>query len=278
MALNGLANLKRSLSAKLNLIAAGSWRGIGRMFRVMTISELSQPTLFSETELPLTRSAAGFRAKTLAMLANGLALKVRDLVCGRNTPVSLASYDPASSSWKTSQACLVSGWEPYSETFPRSGMMLSGTVYQLQPLAPLTGETACGLWLTPQTGDGRACLTGTQNQLMLAHQVMQWPTPTVDSATTRSSRYAQGGMPLTMAVQIWPTPTQRIWKGGGQAMTRPDGKSRMDMLDWAVEHQSGGRLSPMWVEWLMGFPLGWTDLKPSETQSFPKSPNSSDAP
>jgi hypothetical protein len=85
-------------------------------------------------------------------------------------------------------------------------------------------------------------------------------------------------MPLTMAVQIWPTPTQRIWKGGGQAMTRPDGKSRMDMLDWAVEHQSGGRLSPMWVEWLMGFPLGWTDLKPSETQSFPKSPNSSDAP
>jgi DNA-cytosine methyltransferase len=27
----------------------------------------------------------------------------------------------------------------------------------------------------------------------------------------------------------------------------------------------GGSLNPEWVEWLMGFPKGWTDLKPSET-------------
>jgi hypothetical protein len=27
----------------------------------------------------------------------------------------------------------------------------------------------------------------------------------------------------------------------------------------------GGQLNPMWVEWLMGFPLGWTDLEDSET-------------
>ena len=46
-------------------------------------------------------------------------------------------------------------------------------------------------------------------------------------------------------------------------MTRKDGKSRMDMLDWNVESQSqdGGRLNPMWVEWLMGFPIGFTDSK-----------------
>ena len=28
---------------------------------------------------------------------------------------------------------------------------------------------------------------------------------------------------------------------------------------------NGGRLNPTWVEWLMGFPLGWTDLEDSET-------------
>lgn len=27
-----------------------------------------------------------------------------------------------------------------------------------------------------------------------------------------------------------------------------------------------GRLNPMWVEWLMGYPIGWTDLDASETQ------------
>jgi hypothetical protein len=43
-------------------------------------------------------------------------------------------------------------------------------------------------------------------------------------------------------------------------MIRKDGKSRMDMLDWAVE-KDGGRLNPQWVEHLMGFPIGFTDSK-----------------
>jgi hypothetical protein len=25
---------------------------------------------------------------------------------------------------------------------------------------------------------------------------------------------------------------------------------------------NGGKLNPPWVEWLMGWPIGWTDLKP----------------
>jgi hypothetical protein len=31
---------------------------------------------------------------------------------------------------------------------------------------------------------------------------------------------------------------------------------------------NGGKLNPEWVEWLMGWPLGWTDLKPLETDKF----------
>ena len=34
-----------------------------------------------------------------------------------------------------------------------------------------------------------------------------WPTPTTDSASSRTKKYAQGGTPLSMAVQTWPTPT-----------------------------------------------------------------------
>jgi hypothetical protein len=36
-----------------------------------------------------------------------------------------------------------------------------------------------------------------------------------------------------------------------------------------------GKLNPTWVEWLMGFPLGWTDLGDSETPSSRKSSKSS---
>jgi hypothetical protein len=30
----------------------------------------------------------------------------------------------------------------------------------------------------------------------------------------------------------------------------------------------GGKLNPTWVEWLMGWPLGWTDLKPLEMDKY----------
>jgi hypothetical protein len=32
---------------------------------------------------------------------------------------------------------------------------------------------------------------------------------------------------------------------------------------------NGGKLNPTWTEWLMGWPLGWTDLKPLETDKSP---------
>ncbi len=38
------------------------------------------------------------------------------------------------------------------------------------------------------------------------------------------------------------------------------------------EHrETGGELNPEWIEVLMGFPIGWTALKASETPSSPKS-------
>ena len=38
------------------------------------------------------------------------------------------------------------------------------------------------------------------------------------------------------------------------------------------ERRVGGKLNPNWVEWLMGYPIGWTDLKDSATPSCRKSP------
>jgi hypothetical protein len=36
----------------------------------------------------------------------------------------------------------------------------------------------------------------------------------------------------------------------------------------------GGQLNPMWVEWLMGWPLGWTDCAASVTDKFQQWRNS----
>ena len=95
---------------------------------------------------------------------------------------------------------------------------------------------------------------------------------------------------------MWPTATARDWKGANaeQGLTRKDGKSRMDQLANAVAWPTpkaqnsrgngekhgdggpsldvavGGQLNPTWVEWLMGWPLEWTDLKPLATDKFPQ--------
>jgi hypothetical protein len=66
----------------------------------------------------------------------------------------------------------------------------------------------------------------------------------------------------------FPTPCATDYKGAGQS-----GQLR-DRLDYAAERgatknktftapvANGGQLNPTWVEWLMGWTLGWTDLKP----------------
>ena len=46
-------------------------------------------------------------------------------------------------------------------------------------------------------------------------------------------------------------------------------RAHMGQLGNAVMMANGGKtigsLNPEWVEWLMGVPVGWTDLKRSET-------------
>jgi DNA (cytosine-5)-methyltransferase 1 len=106
-----------------------------------------------------------------------------------------------------------------------------------------------------------------------------------------------GSVGLARMVKLWPTPTQRDYKGTSaeEGLIRNDGKSRMDQLPNAVKfwptprqfmykdsttdrnkgnigEKVGGQLNPDWVEQLMNFPEGWTDLEvdePSEWVGWP---------
>jgi hypothetical protein len=62
----------------------------------------------------------------------------------------------------------------------------------------------------------------------------------------------------------WPTPVASMAKGSSPgSLIRKNGRDRSrDRLDHAVMALHGGPLNPEWVEWLMGWPIGWTDLRP----------------
>ena len=195
---------------------------------------------------------------------------------GPTTGALLASFDQPSSSWKTSQHFLDEGLTEFSGTWPRSGMMRSGIAYQLPPLVPLTDATGSGLWPTPTVVYTRE---DWEPERIKARQAE------VKAATTANGKHHTGngfGLNLSQAVRMaavlrFPTPTRSMHKGSSAgAMTRLSGASRLnDRLDYAVEqgHIKTGRLNPLWVAWLMGFPIEWASFAPTATPSSPKSPS-----
>ena len=69
---------------------------------------------------------------------------------------------------------------------------------------------------------------------------------------------------------LWPTPQKNMGMGGGSAREaervlrgekRPSGNHIQRRLPDFVRLRDGGPPNPAWVEWLMGFPPGWTDLE-----------------
>jgi hypothetical protein len=149
---------------------------------------------------------------------------------GRSTPELLAKYDPTTSSWRTSQLCLDGALSVFSETWPRSGLMRNGTAYQLPPLVRLTGEIGFGLLPTPSAESYGTNQGGEMGRVG----------PVRPSLETMARK------------RLWPTPAARDCRSGrGQ---QPNGHTPQ------LAEVLGGSLNPTWVEWLQGFPLGWTEI------------------
>jgi hypothetical protein len=60
---------------------------------------------------------------------------------------------------------------------------------------------------------------------------------------------------------LWPTPTAHNAK-------ECNAPSEAERNTPTLAAQAGGKLNPTWVEWLMGWPLGWTDCAASATDKF----------
>lgn len=114
-------------------------------------------------------------------------------------------------------------------------------------------------------------------QVQLVDQVKMWPTPTSTlgshAGLVTPTKGREGGtlVEAVSARTMWPTPS-----ANEDAAGTPNGKmQRMLGNHPDVRGQGPGTLNPTWVEWLMGFPLGWTVLEPSETPSSRRSRRSS---
>jgi hypothetical protein len=242
-----------SPSARSTPIAEPCSGSTGQACPVMTTSEPST----SQMDLPMS-SAGASPARTSARPARAPELPASGRAYGSRCAELLARYDPDSSSWRTSQLCLDGALTVFSETWPRSGMTRNGTAYRLPPLAPLTAATASGLWPTPNVPNGGRTIqhaefkgntayhNGKKVQVGLEAAVRMWPTPVArDSRTIKGAQHPKG------------------WTGA-KGLCETVGE---------VEGTATGSLNPTWVEWLMGFPSGWTALEPSETPLSRKSPS-----
>ena len=192
-----------------------------------------------------TQSSAGSLA-SLGASQDGNAEQMTHVTCGPSTTVLFATCVHGGSSARTCPVCCLQVPTQSSPIWTQRATPAGRLYWVLTTSARRTDANECSL--------SRA-----------------WPTPTLDCATERTNRYAQGGFPLTTAVQMWPMPTTQDGKNAA-------GPSQWNRNSWplnvaAVAGQAGpqspedcnmlgksrARLNPRWVAQLMGFPADWLD-------------------
>ena len=221
----------------------------------------------------LTWFQAASRARTSALPAKVPASTERAAECGPTWRGSLARFDPASCTWRTAQRSLLGDLEESSVIWPRSGMTAGGQCWELPTLAPPTSATGSGLWVpTPIATEWKAGCG------------KLWPTPNagdakqtgnVENWDRRKAEKAAAGInlqePLAVAAaRMRRTPSAMVTEPKSSVVKLTGRKPTDPQVGLA--DQVGGKLNPTWVEWLMGWPIGWTDLKPLATDKCPAVP------
>jgi hypothetical protein len=143
---------------------------------------------------------------------------------------------------------------------------------------PSTAKPSLNTWAhrfpTPRNTDGdrggRGDLLQSVRGNPNSHYKM-WPTPHGICVPNKRRAGPSGnelGRAVNQAQRMWPTPTGNDTKPAGKVEVH---EYRSEIRRTTVQRlrvaatepdQIGGALNPTWVEWLMGWPLGWTALEP----------------
>jgi hypothetical protein len=176
----------------------------------------------------------------------------------------------------------------YALTWKAKGTKYNRLLFQLSPLERRTDGTEFGLLLTPtqimieetpeeyrQRMDKAGYKNGNQWN-SLASQISHGILPTPTTRDFRSPDKPESGnfqrkveqgytIDLNSQIAILGTPTSRDWKDVGNMENVPVN----GLLGRQLGANNGLKLQPAFVEWMMGFPIGWTKVneRPSITPS-----------
>jgi hypothetical protein len=215
----------------------------------------------NQMEFPFHGQSAGDSpAKTSAPQGKGKESSENSRVSGRRCFDSSEMYGQRGQLLKMYQPFDLRGLPWSFKISARSGISLNGIAYPLVPLALLTVGTASGSWRTPHASCWKNASTmgervGGGHTVNLQDQVRHWPTP------CNNPRPNEGNVRILRAKVISGELTRE--EAAGMLM----GKDPFESQGVVPAHYSEGsvkpitgKLNPTWVEWLMGFPAGWTDL------------------
>ena len=225
----------------------------------LTISEALPESLLSRAVSRARIFPPLERAQALKEVGRGSGVKWRELS---------AKFDPQECSWKTHRCLFQEVLQPSSVILPKWGMMLNGVCWELMTQGLHTKERESGYLPTPTCADAVQGAILNENTKLI----------TLKSGKLRkiSNNGISGSIGLARTVQLWPTP--RAYESTESMKTilarrEKTGQGHVNLT--AVVKSHGGKkipqkaqLNPSWVEWLMGWPIGWTDLKPLAMDRF----------
>jgi hypothetical protein len=230
--------------------------GFSRLSRFgMTYKPLTE----SRGEELLTLYRAGFPAKTSQLQEKEMVLTEKEAECGEKCHGLLARFDPNMHLWRTVQCSLLEDLNESLQTLPQWGMTVGGELYLLPTLVQNINENEFGLWLTPT-----ATNISSRSQEAMNHRI-KWRESsgrkTVPPGNLAEQIMLSGEIPCVDMKKptMWGTPKAQ----DSRHALRDRGKGNLG--EQVSGLHNGGKLNPTWTEWLMGWPLEWTDLKPLAT-------------
>ena len=203
-----------------------------------------------------TSSAVDIHVSHSALLESEEEKMIQD-ISGDGSVKPLANYDHDSQSWRMCED--ISLWGEYRllENLPKSGMTRNGALYQQPDWVRLIDATG-SLSLPTPTAITRP-MEGNVRMYRAKVEAGEMTEAEANAILGKSVWEAQGKLPAK-----YPTMSAN---GMGNTGSRQILQRRVESGEMTEEEKmgmsagNGGKLNPMWVEWLMGFPIGWTDLE-----------------